>query len=67
MLSPDEVNTSTLPTITMATTNRVSSFVLANFQEQRIALKLETTAINETFRVNRIIIYAKPVFTMEPA
>ena len=37
-----------------------------NFMSQRMALKFETTEINEYFRINRIVIYAKEVFTMHP-
>ena len=39
---------------------------LSNFKGQRARLKVETTAINEVFRINRIIIYAKPIYTQFP-
>ena len=51
----------------MATTNRFSNFVLSNVVEQRVQLELKTTAINETFTVHRIVIFAKPIATMLPA
>jgi hypothetical protein len=65
--SPDAVVTQTLPTITMAATNRISPFVLSNFNQERVQLKLETTDIDEIFRINRIVLFARPVATMEPA
>ena len=33
---------------------------------QRASLKIQTTEIDEYFRINRIIIYAKEVFTAHP-
>lgn len=67
MLSQDSVQSYTLPTITMASTNRFSNFVLANVTEERVSLQLQTTAIDDDFTVHRIIIFAKPVATMIPA
>jgi len=64
LLSQDEVRSQSLVAFTMATTSRISPFRLASFMEQRAQLRVETTAIDEIFRINRIIIYAKPVFTM---
>lgn len=57
----------TLPTITMATNSRFSAFVLANVNEERALLQLQTTAIDEDFTVYRIILFAKPVATEIPA
>ena len=67
MLGQDDVTTNTLPTITMAATNRFTNFVLANVTEQRIKLRLQTTAIDEDFTVHRIVVFAKPVATQIPA
>ncbi len=67
LISQDGVNTQVLTPFTLASTNRLAPFRLANFIEQRVQLQLSTTAIDETFRVTKIIIYAKPVFTMVPA
>ena len=67
LFSPDEVNSLSLGSFTLAATNRVAPIRLTNFIEQRAKLQLKTDAINETFRVNRIVIYAKPVFAEEPA
>lgn len=37
-----------------------------NFLSQRMALKVQTTEIDEFFRINRIIIFAREVFTSYP-
>lgn len=42
------------------TTNR-EPIVLANFNEQRIQLKVMTTQINETFMITKMVIFVKPV------
>lgn len=55
-----------LPTYTMGATPGRAPFVLANFVNQRARLELKTTAINERFKVNRIIIHVKPIFTSFP-
>lgn len=67
MHGQDSVTSSVLPTITMATTNRFSNFVLANVVEQRVGLELKTTAIDETFTIHRIVLFARPMATMTPA
>ena len=66
LFSQDSVRSQTLVSFTMATVARVSPFRLVNFVEQRAQLEGKTTAIDETFRINRIILYLKPIFTMEP-
>lgn len=67
LFSQDEVTESTLPTITMATSNRISPLVLANVTEERIILRLQTTAIDEDFQVHRIILFSRPVAVEVPA
>ena len=67
LISQDGVNTQTLTAFVLAATNRISPFRLANFVEQRAQLRISTNVVDETFRINRIVIYAKPIFTMEPA
>ena len=39
---------------------------LANFTTQRAFLRVETTAINEIFKINRIIVFARPIYTSFP-
>lgn len=57
----DQVQTQVAVPLPMQTTTRIEPMRLFNFQSQRIRLEGKTTAINETFSINRIIIYAKPV------
>lgn|SRR5574339_723592 len=56
-----------LADIEMAEITRISPLRLANFIEQRASLRLQTNSINEYFRVNRIIIYARDYSAEYPA
>lgn len=64
--SQDNVRTVSLVPFTMAAIARISPFRLVNFVEQRVQLKIETLLIDEIFRINRIILYAKTLWTEEP-
>lgn len=66
LLSQDEIRSQTLTSFTMESQARISPFRLTSFVEQRAQLKIETLVIDEIFRINRIIVYAKPIFTEEP-
>lgn len=57
----DQVQTLNLVPLPMVVITRIEPTRLANFQSQRIRLEGKTTNIDETFSINRIIIYAKPV------
>jgi len=63
----DNVQTETLVPITMAATTRIEPFRLANFQSQRIRLIGSVTTINEYFKIQRILLFAKPVAQEYPA
>lgn len=62
----DDVRSVTLTPFTMASSDSVTPFRLANLVTQRAQLQITTDLINEIFRINRIIIYAKPVENMYP-
>jgi len=62
----NQVQTQNLVPLPMQSTTRIEPTRLANFQSQRIRLELTTTEINEVFRINRIIIFAKPVAVEYP-
>lgn len=62
----NQIQTQNLVPLAMQTLTRIEPTRLANFQSQRIRLELTTTEINETFRINRIIIFAKPVAVEYP-
>lgn len=58
--SLDEVNAQTLPIMTMASTTAKELSILANFRSQRAKVRIETTAIDETFNVSKIVVFTKP-------
>jgi hypothetical protein len=64
--SLDDVKTSTLANIIMATTTNKEPLVLANFSDQRGYIQFGTSAIDETFTISRIVVYVKPVATGYP-
>lgn len=61
LLSLDEVKTSTLVPLTMSTTTNREPVRLSNFNEQRAALEIKTTSIDEIFIISKIVIFTKPV------
>lgn len=65
-LSFNETASFILPNITMSLTTDEEPLILGNFIKQKAFLKIETTAINETFDINKIIIFIKPVGTGYP-
>lgn len=66
LLSQDDVATVTLGPFTMASATQYTPYRLCNMVTQNARFKAETTAIDEVFRVNRIIIYVKTLYTMIP-
>jgi hypothetical protein len=56
-----DVQTQNLLDIPIQAITRIEPSRLANFQSQRIRLVLTTTEIDEHFKINRIVIFAKPV------
>jgi hypothetical protein len=64
--SLDDVESQTLVPIVLATATKIIPTRLCNFTQHRAAFELKTTAINEKFRVNRIIIFSKELWTSWP-
>lgn len=64
--SLDDVRSKTLVPFTMAAATRIIPTRLVNFMEQRAAFELKTTEMDEVFRINRIIIFMKEVFSSYP-
>ncbi len=64
--SLDDVKSKTLVALTMSATNRIIPTRLVNFMEQRASFELKTTAIDEKFRINRIVIFSKEVYSSYP-
>jgi|SRR5215203_1758709 len=64
--SLDDVKSKELVPFTMATTTRIIPTRLVNFMEQRACFEIKTTEIDESFRINRIIVFTRPVYTSFP-
>jgi len=66
VFSYDGVTSSVLPNISMLAITDREPTILANFNSQRLQIKFETTEINETFTLTRIIAFVKPVAASYP-
>ncbi len=64
--SLDDVKSKTLVALTMSAASRIIPTRLVNFMEQRASFELKTTAIDEKFRINRIVIFSKEVYSSYP-
>lgn len=51
---------------TLSATTRIMPTRLANFMEQMASLELETTELNGYFRINRIVIFTREIFSSYP-
>lgn len=63
----DDIQVQNLVPIVMSPTTRFEPLRLANFQSQRTRLVGKTTEIDETFKIQRIIVFGKPVAMEYPA
>lgn len=66
LIGLDSVLTQTLVPLTMASAPGREPQRLANFINQKIQYELKTTEIDEIFRINRIIVFAKPQWSEFP-
>ena len=66
ILSLDDVRSKTLLPLTIQPANRIIQTRLVNFMEQRASFELKTIASGEKFRISRIVVYMKEVFTSYP-
>jgi hypothetical protein len=64
--SMDDINHQDLAPLPMSVATNIQPFRLANFNEQRASLKIGTTEFQEYFRINRIIIFSKELYTSYP-
>jgi hypothetical protein len=64
--SLDDVKTKVLAPFPMLPANRIIPSRIVNFVEQRASFELKSTEIGEKFRINRIIIFMKEIFTSHP-
>jgi len=65
--SSDDIEIQTLVPFVLELQTNKQPTRLANFKQQRARLEIKTTEINEIFSINRIIVFAKPLFTSYPA
>lgn len=65
-VSLDDVKETIMLPLVMALRTDREPTRLGNFMQQRAYLEGGTTEINETFKINRIIVWAKPVYTSYP-
>ena len=65
--SLEHVSSQQLVPISMLSSTDRQRIRLANFITQRATLELKTTVINERFKIHRIIIYAKELYTDFPS
>jgi hypothetical protein len=66
MYSQDDVFSQTLVPFTMSATTNIRPARLMNFQHQKALFEGKTTSINERFEINKIIFFAKNVFSEYP-
>lgn len=66
MHSQDDVYTQPLAPFNMQSTTNIRPTRLMNFQHQKASLKGSVNVLDEWFRINKIVIYAKEVFSDYP-
>ena len=64
--SLDDVRSKTLVPFVLAPINRIIPTRIVNFTEQRASFEFKTTEMDERFRINRIVIFSREVFTSYP-
>lgn len=66
LLSLDEVRQRVLSPIAMVDPAYKEPTRLSNFTQQRAQLEIKTTAINETFKVSKVVVFIKQVAASYP-
>src|SRR5262245_23675574 len=64
--SMDDVVSKTLVPLPVTPTSRIQPNRLVNFVEQRASFEFKTTEMDEHFRINRIVIFMKQIYTSHP-
>jgi hypothetical protein len=67
LLGLSEVKTKTLLPLTLSTSSDKELTRIANFNGERAQLEIRTTGINEQFKISRITVFVKPIFTSYPS
>ena len=66
ILSLDDVKAKTLVPLVMSRDSRIIPTRLVNFVEQRASFELKTSDIGERFRINRVVVFMKEIYTSYP-
>lgn len=66
LYSLDRAQSSVLVPLTMSSSPGKEPTRLCNFNQQRALLRGEVTAIDEYFKINRIVIFVKAIYTQFP-
>lgn len=66
LTSLDDIRSTTLVPFVLQDERSREPTRLCNFVSQRAKLKIYTTAIDEVFRVNRVIVFVKELYTQFP-
>src|SRR5512145_592536 len=64
--SLDDVRSKVLVPFAMSTKARIIPTRLVNFSEQRASFELKTTDYDEEFKINRIVVFMKEIYTSYP-
>jgi hypothetical protein len=66
LFSLDDEHSQVLAPLSLSSTTSVIPTRLANFIEQMASLELETTEINDYFRISRVVIFSREIFSSYP-
>ena len=66
LYSLDDVKSQTLTPVAMSSSTNIAPTQLADFNQQRARLDIRTTEIDETFTINQINVYIKPIYSSYP-
>ena len=64
--SLDDVRSKTLVPLDMLPANRIIPTRLVNFVEQRACFEFKTTGFDYEFKINRIVVFMKEMYTSYP-
>jgi hypothetical protein len=66
LFSLDEIYAFSLLALTLKSKNAIEPNRISNFTQQRAKLEVRTTEIDETFQINKIVVFTKPVAKSYP-
>jgi hypothetical protein len=66
VFSLDDVRSKKLVPLVMAPATRIIPTRLVNFSEQRACFELKTTGLDDEFKINRIVVFMKEMYSSYP-